>query len=87
MQIYRRKFGLNFVMNLSYQLGAIGILLVGAWLLLHGRIEIGTVVAFLSGISRISAPWNELVDYFRDLTNVGVKFSLITAFLKSPKLA
>ena len=77
MQIYRRKFGMNFLMNFVHQLGVIGILSVGSWLLLHGRIELGTIVAFISGLNRTNEPWNDLVDFFRELTNAGVESRLI----------
>jgi ABC-type multidrug transport system fused ATPase/permease subunit len=66
MQIYMRKFGMNFLMNLLYTLGVIGILAVGGWLLLQGRTEVGTIVAFISGLSRMNGPWGDLVNYFRD---------------------
>jgi ABC-type bacteriocin/lantibiotic exporter with double-glycine peptidase domain len=77
MQIYRRKFGMTFLMNLIHQLGVIGILFVGSLLLIRGQTEVGTVVAFISGLTRTNDPWNDLVTYFRDLTNAGVKFRLI----------
>lgn len=82
MQIYRRKFGMTFLMNLLYQLGIIGILSVGGWLLLRGETEVGTVVAFISGLTRTNDPWNDLVDYFRNLTNAGVKYQLIEQVLE-----
>jgi ABC-type multidrug transport system fused ATPase/permease subunit len=81
MEIFRRKFGMNFLMNLLYHLGIIGILSVGGWLLLQGRTEVGTVVAFISGLSRMNDPWGDLVNYFRDLTNAGVKYRMIAAAL------
>jgi ABC-type multidrug transport system fused ATPase/permease subunit len=81
MQIFRRKFGMNFLMNLLYHLGIIGILSVGGWLLLHGETEVGTVVAFISGLNRMNDPWGDLVDYFRDLTNAGVKYRMIAKAL------
>jgi ABC-type bacteriocin/lantibiotic exporter with double-glycine peptidase domain len=84
LEIFRRKFGMNFLMNLLYHLGVIGILSVGGWLLLHGKTEVGTVVAFISGLSRMNDPWGALVDYFRDLTNVGVKYRMIAAALDKP---
>jgi ABC-type multidrug transport system fused ATPase/permease subunit len=79
MQIFRRKFGMNFLMNLFYTLGVIGILAVGSWLLLQGRTEVGTIVAFISGLALMNGPWGELVNYFRDLTNAGLKYRMITA--------
>jgi ABC-type multidrug transport system fused ATPase/permease subunit len=81
MQIFRRKFGMNFLMNLFYHLGIIGILSVGGWLLLHGETEVSTVVAFISGLNRMNDPWGDLVNYFRDLTNAGVKYRLIAQAL------
>ena len=81
MEIFRRKFGMNFLMNLMYHLGVIGILSVGSWLLLQGQTEVGTIVAFISGLNRMNDPWGDLVDFFRDLTNAGVKFRLIMTTL------
>jgi ABC-type multidrug transport system fused ATPase/permease subunit len=81
MQIFRRKFGMNFLMNLLQHAAVAGILLVGGLFVIDGRTEIGTVVAFISGLSRINDPWGDLVNYFRDLTNAGVKFRLIAAAL------
>jgi ABC-type bacteriocin/lantibiotic exporter with double-glycine peptidase domain len=76
-----RKFGINFLMNLLYSLGVIGILAVGSWLVLHERTDVGTIVAFLSGLSRMNAPWRDLMNWFRDLTNAGTKYRLIAAEL------
>lgn len=85
MQIFRRKYGMNFLMNLSYQLGIIGILAVGGWLVLEWKTEVGTIVAFISGLSRMNDPWGDLVDFFRNLTNTGLKFRMIAAeFGKQP---
>ena len=83
MQIYRRKFAMTFLMNLLSQFGVIGILAVGGWFLLRGETEIGTVVAFISGLMRTNDPWNDLVDYFRNLTNAGVKYQLIAQVVES----
>jgi ABC-type multidrug transport system fused ATPase/permease subunit len=81
VQIFMRKFGINFLMNLLYSLGVIGILAVGSWLVLHERTDVGTIVAFLSGLSRMNAPWRDLMNWFRDLTNAGTKYRLIAAEL------
>jgi ABC-type multidrug transport system fused ATPase/permease subunit len=82
MQIFRRKFGMNFLMNLLHHLGTIGILAAGGWLLLHGETAVGTVVAFISGINRMNDPWGDLVNYFRDVTSAAVKYRLISQALE-----
>lgn len=81
MQIFVRKHGMNFLMNLLHQMGVIGILAVGGWLVLQGKTEVGTIVAFISGLNRMNDPWGDLVDFFRNLTNTGLKFRMIRAEL------
>ncbi|HVH78912.1 MAG TPA: ABC transporter ATP-binding protein [Stellaceae bacterium] len=81
MQIYRRKYSMNFVINLLYHLGTVGILLVGGWFVMQGKTEIGTVVAFISGLTKVNDPWNDLVTFFRDMTNARVKYQLIAKVL------
>lgn len=81
MQIFRRKFGMNFLMNLLHQLGVVGILFVGGWFVIQGRTEVGTVVAFISGLNRVNDPWGDLVNYFRDMTNAQVKYRMIATAL------
>jgi ABC-type bacteriocin/lantibiotic exporter with double-glycine peptidase domain len=77
MGIFRLKFSMNFLMNLSTQLQIISALLVGGWAVYTDRLAIGGVVAFISGIGRITDPWGDLVNYFRDLSITQVKFGLV----------
>jgi ABC-type bacteriocin/lantibiotic exporter with double-glycine peptidase domain len=78
MGVFKLKFSMNFLMNLSTQLQIIGVLLVGAWAVYAQRLEIGGVVAFISGIGRITDPWGDLVNYFRDVNITQVKFGLVS---------
>ena len=77
MGIYRFKFSMNFLMNLSTQLQIIGALLVGGWAVYEQRLEVGGVVAFISGIGRITDPWGDLVNYFRDVNITQVRYALV----------
>jgi ABC-type bacteriocin/lantibiotic exporter with double-glycine peptidase domain len=77
MGIFKLKFSMNFLMNLSTQLQIISALLVGGWAVYAQRLEIGGVVAFISGIGRITDPWGDLVNYFRDMNLTQVKFALV----------
>lgn len=81
--IFYRKFGMSFLINLFHHLGTIGILAVGGWLLLQGKTEMGTIVAFISGINRMNDPWGDLVSFVRDLTNAGVKYRLIDETIRN----
>src|ERR1700722_2555754 len=81
MQIYRRKYATNFLINLLYHFGTVGILFVGGWFVMQGKTEGGTVVAFISGLTKVNDPWNDLVTFFRDMTNARVKYQLIAKVL------
>ena len=77
MGIFRLKFTMNFLMNLCNHLQIISALLVGGWWVYTDRLEIGGVVAFISGIGRLKDPWDDLVNYFRDLSITHVKYRLL----------
>lgn len=81
IQIYWRKYAMNFVINLLYHMGTVGILFVGGWFVMQGKTEIGTVVAFISGLAKVNDPWNDLVTFFRDMTNARMKYQLIAKVL------
>jgi ABC-type bacteriocin/lantibiotic exporter with double-glycine peptidase domain len=65
-------------MNLCSHLQIVSALLIGGWWVHIDRLEIGGVVAFISGISRLNDPWGDLVNYFRDLTVTQVKYRLLS---------
>ena len=81
MGIYKIKFFMNFMMNFLTQLGYAGILGVGGYLVLTGRTEIGTISAFIAGLSKINDPWGDLVDWYRSVKVTQVKYAMLTKAL------
>ena len=77
MGIYKLKFSMNFLMNFCSHLQIVGALLIGGWMVHTARLEVGGIVAFISGVGRLNDPWGDLVNYFRDLTLNQVKYSLV----------
>ncbi len=77
MGIFRLKFSMNFLMNLTHHLQIAAALLFGGWFVIDGKVEVGTVVAFISSIGRLNDPWGDLVNYFRDLSTTLVKYRLV----------
>ncbi|HEV2676142.1 MAG TPA: ABC transporter transmembrane domain-containing protein [Aliidongia sp.] len=71
------KFSMNFLMNLSTQLQIIAALLVGGWAVYQQNLEVGGIVAFISGIGKMTDPWGDLVNYFRDVNLNQVKYRLM----------
>jgi ABC-type multidrug transport system fused ATPase/permease subunit len=81
MGIYEFKFALNFVMNLLSSIGTAVILGLGGYYVIQGHTEIGTVVAFVSGLSKITAPWGDLVNWFRDYRVTHARYRLVVSAL------
>jgi ABC-type multidrug transport system fused ATPase/permease subunit len=77
MGIFELKFSMNFLMNLCTHLQIIAALLLGGWWVLREQLEVGATVAFISAIGRLTDPWGDLVNYFRDLSVTEVKFKLL----------
>ena len=55
----------------------LSLLLIGGWWVYTNRLEIGGVVAFISGIGRLNDPWGDLVNYFRDVNVTQIKYRLL----------
>ena len=83
MGMFKLKFTMNFLMNLSHHVGVAAALALGGWYVLQGRIELGTVVAFISGLAKLNDPWGDVVNWFRDMTINRVKYRLLAAALRA----
>ncbi|MBI2741624.1 MAG: hypothetical protein HYX38_34455 [Rhodospirillales bacterium] len=58
-------------------LGLLSILLVGGWLAIQGRTEIGIIVAFMSGYERMTGPARDLLNFYRRLSMMRVQYRLV----------
>jgi len=77
MGIFKLKFTMNFLMNLMHHLGVAVALGVGGWYAAQGRIEVGTVVAFVSGLDKVNDPWGDVVNWFREMTVVDMRYRMV----------
>ena len=77
MGIFKLKYSMNFLMNLMHHLGVATALGVGGLLAVQGRLEVGTVVAFVSGLAKVNDPWGDIVNWFRELTVVDMRYRLV----------
>jgi ABC-type bacteriocin/lantibiotic exporter with double-glycine peptidase domain len=75
--IYLRKFWLAALGNFLDSLGTIIILVVGGYLVIQGRTEVGTLVVFISGLGRIADPWDQLINFYRSVSNTAVVYDMI----------
>ncbi|MDA8110257.1 MAG: ABC transporter ATP-binding protein [Betaproteobacteria bacterium] len=81
MGLYKVKFSMNFLMNVVHHLGVASALGVGGWLAVTGHIEVGTVVAFVSGLDKVNDPWGDVVNWYREMTVVATKYRLLVGAL------
>jgi ABC-type bacteriocin/lantibiotic exporter with double-glycine peptidase domain len=77
MGVFKLKYAMNFLMNYGTHLQIISALLYGGYLVLNSQLEIGGVVAFISAVSRLTDPWGDLVNYFRDISLATAKYRLL----------
>jgi ABC-type bacteriocin/lantibiotic exporter with double-glycine peptidase domain len=76
MGIYKFKYSMNLAMNLMYYFSVAAALGIGGWFAVEGRIEVGTVVAIVSGLGKLNDPWGDFVNWGRELSVVSVKYRL-----------
>lgn len=76
MGIFRIKFSQNFLMNVTYHSAIAAALGIGGYLAATGRIEVGSVVAIVTGLARLNDPWGDLVGWWRELSVVSMKYRL-----------
>ncbi len=84
--LYRQgiKVSNNFFTNLSPFL----IFILGGYLAIQGRLELGALVAFLSAQEKIYDPWRELIDFYQAYQEASVSYSrTIEYFNVEPEFA
>jgi ABC-type bacteriocin/lantibiotic exporter with double-glycine peptidase domain len=82
MGIFKLKFTMNFLMNLMHHFGVATALGVGGWLAVQGRIEVGTVVAFVSGLAKVNDPWGDIVNWYREMVVVRMRYRLVAEAMR-----
>jgi len=82
MGIFKLKFSMNFLMNLMHHLGVATALGVGGLLAVQGRLEVGTVVAFISGLAKVNDPWGDVVNWFREMTVVAMRYRMVSEAMR-----
>ncbi len=71
------KLSAKFLLSVINGAGTVGILMLGGWLVLQGRTDVGTVVAATSGLSRIQGPTSFLIAFYRQVSANRIKYELM----------
>ncbi|WP_146347254.1 ABC transporter transmembrane domain-containing protein [Phaeobacter marinintestinus] len=71
------KLSSKFLLSVINGIGTVLVLMLGGWLVLKGRTDVGTVVAATMGLTRIQGPTAFLIAYYRQVSANRVKFELL----------
>jgi len=73
-RMYILNYGIKFINNFFQNLGPFFLFLLGGYLTMVGRFNLGALVAFLSAYEKLYDPWKELMDYYQDLQHSRVRY-------------
>ncbi len=68
------KYGVKTINNLFTNLGPFFIFIVGGWLVINGRFDLGALVAFLSAQEKLYDPWKELLEFYQVYQDALVRY-------------
>jgi len=85
MLIYRQKYFLTFLGNFLASFGILVVLMVGGYMVIRGDTSVSTLVVFMSGFQKISDPWDQLIQFYRSVSNARVTFALLADVLDRPR--
>ncbi len=85
MIIFRLKFGLKAALNLMDHFADLAVLGAGGYMVIQGQTEVGVVVAFLSGLSKLRSPWRTLISYFRVSSDAQLRFEMLQSRIATGK--
>lgn len=74
LEIYRKKFFIKFLNNFIAQLTPFFFYAIGGYLVIHGELTFGALVAVLSAYKDLSSPWKELLDWYQQKEDTRVKY-------------
>ena len=68
------KFATKVTNNFFSNMGPFLIFILGGYLAMNGRLELGSLVAFLSAQEKLLDPWKELIDFYQVYQDTSVKY-------------
>lgn len=63
--------------NFLMKLGPFGIIAFGGYMVMQGNLEVGVIVAFISGFERLGGPMRDTVAFYRQDSDAHMKYALL----------
>lgn len=84
--VVKLRYSMHFLMNITHNFAKIVVLGIGGWYVINGEAEVGTVVAFVSGLNNVHDPWGGLVTWYEDMMVTTARYrTFVAAMLKFAK--
>jgi ABC-type bacteriocin/lantibiotic exporter with double-glycine peptidase domain len=80
--VVKLRYSMHFLMNLTHNFAKVIVLGVGGWYVINGQTEVGTVVAFVSGLNNVHDPWGDLVNWYEDMTVTRTRYQTFVAAME-----
>jgi len=77
-EIFQKTFFMKFLNNFLNQLTPLFFYSVGGYLAIKGQITIGALVAALAAYKDLSTPWKELLAYYNQTQDMGLRWEVVT---------
>ena len=76
------EFTIKVSNNFFQNLGPFVLFLVGGYLAINGRFDLGALVAFLSANEKLYDPWKELMDFYQTYQDASVSYGRIMEYFQ-----
>ena len=63
--------------NLLISLGPFGVIAWGGYLVIQGEVEVGVILAFVSGLERLGGPIRELIGSYGAITDAHMRYGIL----------
>ena len=77
-RIYNKKYFMKFLNNLIGHMTPFVFYSAGGVLAIRGEITVGALVAGLAAYKDLSAPWKELLTYYNQVQDMGLRWAIMT---------
>jgi len=76
-KLYQLKYAVKFLNNLLAQVTPFLFYLIGGYLAITGRLDIGQLVAVIAAYEKLPGPVKELLDWYQQLQDVQIKYEQV----------
>ena len=80
--VIKLRYSMHFLMNITHNFAKVIVLGVGGWYVISGQTEVGTVVAFVSGLNNVHDPWGALVNWYEDMMVTRTRYRTFDAAME-----